>query len=90
MMAPFTRLAVLLLAPTYLLAGHGGAIVLLIVIAGLAATAIYLLTARLTTPGIALTTWAAVTLTVPFLSQSWQLRKPCPCAISCFRSDLKL
>ena len=74
-----------LLAPAYLLAGHRGAIVLLIVIAALAATAIFSLAARLASPGVALATWAAVTLTVPFLLQSWFIYPEIPAsAITAF------
>ena len=74
-----------LLAPAYLLGGYRGAIVLLILIAALAATAVFSLAARLATPGIALTTWAAVTLTVPFLLQSWLVYPEIPAsAITAF------
>ena len=55
-----------LLAPAYLLGGYRGAIVLLILIAALAATAVFSLAARLATPGIALTTWAAGDADGPF------------------------
>lgn len=75
----------LLLAPAYMLAGHRGAIFLLIVFAGLAATAVFSLAARLETPRVALTTWVAVTLTVPFLFQSYMIYPELPAsAITAF------
>ena len=70
-----------LLVPAYLLGGHWGAMVFMVVLASLGAAAIFALADRLTTRKVAWATWAAVTLTVPYALQSWMIYPDMPAAV---------
>ena len=70
-----------LLLPGYAVAGHWGALALVGLMAALAALAVFDLAAIIASPPIALATWAAVALTVPFGLQSWLVFPEMPAAL---------
>ncbi|MDA1093407.1 MAG: hypothetical protein O3A25_09110 [Acidobacteria bacterium] len=70
-----------LLLPAYAVAGHWGALALVGLLAALAALAIFDLAATIAPPPMALATWAAVALTVPFGLQSWLIFPEMPAAL---------
>ena len=70
-----------LLLPAYAVAGHWGALALVGLFAALAALAVFDLAATIASPPIALATWAAVALTVPFGLQSWLVFPEMPAAL---------
>ena len=70
-----------LLLPFYAVGGEWGAMVFIGLLASLAAVAIFGLAERLTTRGVAVVTWAAVALTVPFAPQSWLIFPEMPAAL---------
>ena len=70
-----------LLLPFYAVGGEWGAMVFVGLLASLAAAAIFGLAERLTTRGVAVVTWVAVALTVPFAPQSWLIFPEMPAAL---------
>lgn len=70
-----------LLLPFYAVAGHWGAMVLVVLLASLAATSVFRLAERLTDRRIAWVTWLAVALTIPFAPQSWLIFPEMPAAL---------
>ena len=62
-----------LLMPGYALGGAKGAVMTAVVLAALAAAAVFGVASRLTGPGVAWMVWALVSLTVPFVPHAWAL-----------------
>jgi hypothetical protein len=62
-----------LLLPAYALAGKYGALLMLCASGALAALAVFDLAAVVAGPAVALITWAAVALTVPFVPYAWSI-----------------
>ena len=70
-----------LLLPFYAAAGHWGAMVFLVLLSSLVATAMFRLAEHLTNRRVAWVTWIAVVLTIPFAPQSWLIYPEMPAAL---------
>ena len=71
-----------LIAPFYGLAGQWGAMVFVVLLASLAAAAMFGVAERLTNRRVAVATWLAVVLTVPFAPQAWLIFPEMPAAMT--------
>ena len=70
-----------LLVPVYAAAGYKGAVGMLCLLGALAALAVFDLASLVAGPAAALTAWAAVCLTVPFVPHSWLIFPEIPGAL---------
>lgn len=70
-----------LLLPFYAAAGQWGAMVFVVLLSSLVATAVFGLAERLTDRRVAWVTWLAVGLTIPFAPQSWLIFPEMPAAL---------
>jgi hypothetical protein len=71
----------LVLLPAYAAAGYAGSLVLLCLLSALAALAVFDLAAGLAGRGAAWITWAAASMTVPFIPHAWLLFPEAPGAL---------
>src|SRR4029453_4262185 len=70
-----------LLLPGYAIAGYRGAVATMCLLAALVALSIFDLASRVAGHGVALATWAAVCLTVPFVPHAWSIFPELPGAL---------